>query len=318
MFITVLICTTNRAASLKQTLESIFSPQNLAETDWEAMVIAKPCPDDTNSVGRDFANRFPKHFRYLEENRPGKSRAMNLGIGAARGEILAMTDDDVICAPNYIAAIRRTFQQHTVDGIQGRIFLDCVGGLPNWVGPELAAHLGLRDYGDTILEWNDNLAGTNMVVLAAAARKVGGYDPDLGAGTPVGFAEDSDFSSRIRKAGGRFLYAPEVWVRHQLPRERVSKAFFRERYFRSGRSRARLERMLVPTWRYALFALRRLLFASISSTRHRLMGRSAEALLVECHALAIAGFFWQHLITRFSPTQKPTQVAQVHKQKPSN
>ena len=57
-------------------------------------------------------------------------RALDLdaGIAAAKGDVIAFTDDDVSCAPDYLQAIRLVFSQYPVDAVQGRIRLDCEGG----------------------------------------------------------------------------------------------------------------------------------------------------------------------------------------------
>src|SRR5271157_5172836 len=124
MFISVVICTRNRAESLRQTLDSLFGPGNLDLPDWEVLV-AESSTDHTPEVCREFQKRFPQHFRFVTEKRLGKSHALNTAIVTVKGDILAFTDDDVICAPDYIQAIRTVFAAHTADAAQGRVLLDC-------------------------------------------------------------------------------------------------------------------------------------------------------------------------------------------------
>lgn len=290
MFITVLICTHKRADSLRLTLESILTPTNLKASDWEVIVVHSGEPIAQLSV--ELSHKFPAHFRCLVQKEKGKSNALNTGIASAKGDILAMTDDDVLCAPDYLQGIRAVFSQHAADGAQGRILLDCEGGRPEWFDPYFAAFMSERDYGDQTVPWNDNLAGTNMVVRTEAARRVGGYRPELGAGA-VGFSEDSEFSQRMREAGCRLIYAPQILVRHQLPQTRLTKSFFKERFFRIGCSQAYLEALPLPLWRFGLYALKEMLFKETEAFWHRIRGRPALALRRQCEARSELGFFWQ-------------------------
>jgi GT2 family glycosyltransferase len=292
--VSVLISTDSRSSSLRRMLESLFSPSNLQAENWEALVVMDyGGTDGSTEVCREFEQRFNGRFRLLIQNRKGKSNALNFAIGQARGDILAMTDDDVICAPDYIPAIQDVFRRYPVAGAQGRILLDCGGGLPAWVFPGAAKFMSLWDYGDEIKDWNHTLSGTNMAVRAEAARAVGGFSPELGPGA-AGFAEDTEFSFRLLEKGFRFIYAPQILVRHQLPRHRLTPSFFRQRYFRCGCSQAYYVPLGAPLWRFALYAARNLALTEAKAIWKRRAHRPAEALECECKALQEAGLFWQH------------------------
>ncbi len=156
MFISVLICTRNRADSLRQTLDSLFCRNNPQLPEWEAVVVDNDSDDHTAQVCRDFRERFPGHFRFLVEKKPGKSNALNTAIAAARGDILAFTDDDVLCAPGYLQGIRTVFDRYPADGVQGRILLDCEGGHPEWLDSYLGVILGWRDCGGEVIDVSEN------------------------------------------------------------------------------------------------------------------------------------------------------------------
>lgn len=294
MFVTVLICTRDRAASLRGTLESICIPTNLKDPEWELIVVYGPTGlGETAVVCQEFEQRFPTHFRSFIEEKLGKSHALNRGITESRGDLIAMTDDDVRCGPNYIQAIRTSFRERGVDGAQGRILLDCEGGQPAWMGEELSAFMSLRDYGDESFEWRDNLTGTNMVVRTNVIQRIGGFSPEIGA-SAAGFMEDSEFSIRMREAGCRLIYAPQIIVWHQLPRERLSRRFFTERYFRWGRSEAYLSPLPAPLWRFGLHVAKQVVLKEVRSVFHRISGHPAKSLMLRCEARHKFGIFWQH------------------------
>ncbi len=293
MFISVLICTRNRADSLRQTLESLFCPVNLESPDWEVVVVNNDSKDHTAEVCRDFRERFPRHFRFLVEKKRGHSNALNSAIAAARGEILAFTDDDVRCAPDYLHGVRTVFGQYPADGVQGRVLPECEGGRPEWLDSSFGLTLALRDCGDEVMELDGPLFGSNMIVREEVFRKTGGFSPELGPGA-AGLGADTELTLRMRQAGSRLIYAPQILVWHRLPRERLTKSYFRERFFVSGRSLAFFESLPVSLWRFGLYVVKEWVLKETEAVWHLCAGRPALALRCQCEVRLQAGFFWQH------------------------
>ena len=106
MFISVMICTRNRADSFRRDsgISVLFRQPRIAGLGgcWSSRA-----PRITpRRFCREFQQRFPQHFRFLTEKKLGKSNALNTAITVAKGDVLAFTDDDVLFAPDYIQAIR--------------------------------------------------------------------------------------------------------------------------------------------------------------------------------------------------------------------
>ena len=62
--------------------------------------------DDTAEVVRRFAETSSFPTRYFFEIKQGLSYARNAGIRAARGEIIAFTDDDVEVDPHWLSELQ--------------------------------------------------------------------------------------------------------------------------------------------------------------------------------------------------------------------
>jgi glucosyl-dolichyl phosphate glucuronosyltransferase len=292
-FVSVVICTRNRADSLRQTLESLFCAGSLEASDWEVLVVDNNSSDHTTDVCREFQQRNPGHFRFLMERRPGKSYSLNTAIVASKGDILAFTDDDVLCAPDYIQSIRTFFVQHQADAAQGRVLLDCEGGTPDWLDPYLGLTIGWRDCGDTVIDLTGTLCGVNMIVRAEVFQKVGGFAPELGPGG-AGMGEDTEISLRMRKAGCRLVYAPQILLKHRLLRKRLTKSHFRKRFFGQGRAAAYYVALPVSLFRFGLYVTKETIRQEMLAIWHRWAGAPAAALRCQCEARSQAGFFWQH------------------------
>lgn len=306
MFLTVLIATAGRAQVLRQTLESIFTPANLAELDWEMLVVVNSASDSESlQVCAEFERRNSEHFRFLIQPQRGKARALNMGLRESRGELLAMTDDDVICAPGYISAVRDVFQRYPADVVQGRVLMDWIGGRPEWLSSRQAVELSLWDFGDEVIPFPQGLSGCNMVVRTDVARSIGGFATELGPGAS-GLNEDTEFSKRVREAGYRQIYAPQILVRHQMPRERTKPTMIRKRSFVRGRSRAYYEPFEGRLWRVTQWHARQCLLREFRAMWLTLRGRNAEALKVQCESWECIGFFWQHWRFRLGQPRKLT------------
>jgi GT2 family glycosyltransferase len=265
--------------------------------------------DGTREVCQWFRDKYPDRIRYFAQAKQGKSNALNVGIAAARGEILALTDDDVICDTHYVANIVNFFDDYPVDAAQGRILLDCEKNLPAWVSARHLEFMSLRDFGNELqLSFHGHLTGTNMVVRTAATRAIGGFAPELGAGTTVGFSEDTEFSRRLRHAGYKIVYAPQILVRHHLPHRRLTKRFFRERYFLLGRSRAYYSPYVAPLWRFGVYTVKNWIFADAAALQLRAKGRAPQALDRQCEARFQAGLFWQHCLFSLGLPRRLTRI----------
>ena len=83
MRFSVVIATYNRAADLRQTLESLAGLRPAG--DWEVIVVDNNCTDGTRAIVEHAASSFPAPLRYVFEREQGRSPALNAGMRAARG-----------------------------------------------------------------------------------------------------------------------------------------------------------------------------------------------------------------------------------------
>src|SRR2546430_7150138 len=92
MEFSIIIPTCNRADELRETVRSIAKLTVVG--DWELLVVDNKSTDHTRVVIEEETGSFPAPLRYLYEPEQGRYAALNAGIRAARGEIIATTDDD--------------------------------------------------------------------------------------------------------------------------------------------------------------------------------------------------------------------------------
>lgn len=243
MKFSVVIATYNRARELERTLESLagLAPDG----EWEVIVVDNNSSDDTRQVVEGAGPAFPVDLRYILEREQGRSPALNAGIRAARGRIVATTDDDVRVDRLWLDRAAEGLDALGGDYVGGRVLPIWPGERPRWLadgpGPQWAV-IALLDYGPEPLEFGARVPlGVNMAFRREAFERAGLFDVRTGrkAGTLLG-QEVREWCIRARAAGLRGFYVPGMCVRHVIPASRLHKTYFRRWFFWRGISRAQL------------------------------------------------------------------------------
>jgi glycosyltransferase involved in cell wall biosynthesis len=120
--ITVAVCTHNKAAGLRRTLESLDKNRVSRMHRTEVIMVDNASTDETESVIRSYG---PGHldFRYLFQPQKGLSHARNTALAAARGEVILFTDDDVLVADDWIEQMATPLLNRRYDASTGIVTL---------------------------------------------------------------------------------------------------------------------------------------------------------------------------------------------------
>ena len=105
MRVTLVICTRNRAARLRETLD-ILAKGDLAAEGADLVLVDSASSDETPDVIANFAKRAPFSVTPCRADRPGLSRARNEGIRHVQGDLVAFSDDDCLVDPDYFRALK--------------------------------------------------------------------------------------------------------------------------------------------------------------------------------------------------------------------
>ena len=210
--ISVVVSTCNRSKDLPRLFEALDHQSASGRIPWELIIVDNRSTDDTAQVIRDLAGRAGFPVVYVFEGRQGKSYGLNAGIEAARGAIIALTDDDGVPAPDWLERLQAHFEAHA-DVV-------CVGGRVELYDPADAPMTILLSREPRIVDISNFSAfdipviGCNMAIRAQPLREVGPYDVSIGPGTRAGSGEDLDMLYRLVSAEHRVRYDPTVLVYH--------------------------------------------------------------------------------------------------------
>ncbi len=248
-FISVVIATRDREQLLGETLAALLA-QRWPRERYEILIGDNGSTDNTRHVVEAAARRpgAPRVvYRFIPT--PGKSLAVNALLDEVTAQFIALTDDDVCPEPNWLASISSAFHETGADFVSGRILPRWETDPPSWLSPALHGVLAIPDNGEkrmTVSPDGDGrhvmTVGANMAVRTSVVRHLGGFRHDLGklSGT-LRTGEDHEFFLRMMTAGYRGVYEPTALVRHFVPRERLTRDYFRRWLYQNGRDVARLE-----------------------------------------------------------------------------
>jgi glycosyltransferase involved in cell wall biosynthesis len=245
MDISIIICTANRADDLRATLASLAGVACPGRV--ELVVVDNRSTDRTRQVVEDAARHYPFPLRYQFEAEEGKYAALNAGIRATTGRVIAATDDD--------ARFEMDWLERAVDGLSrfgcqfvgGRVRPIWAGQKPGWLAEQNGLHtkvIALLDHGDEVREFGCGISwplGVNVAYRREVFERVGLFDNRLGrkTGTLRNQAQ-REWHLRARAAGARGFYLPEMVVHHLVASERLEKRYFRRWLYWHGISRAML------------------------------------------------------------------------------
>jgi glycosyltransferase involved in cell wall biosynthesis len=247
--VTVVVPTIGRD-SLAETVRGIL------EQDYENLqVVVVDNSPSTGRVGRVLGGVADPRFGIITQPIKGVSAARNAGIAAARGTLIAFTDDDAHPTPDWVSNIVDTFVRdttNTVHAVTGRVVgIEMETAQQVWF--ETA---GVFDKGEAPLVWSvgsSALVGTlgeapdssiffpytcgevgsgnNFCLHRDSITIAGTFDEVLGAGTPTRGGEDLDMFRRILEAGGAIVYQPLAVVGHH---HRADQAALRDQMYGYG------------------------------------------------------------------------------------
>jgi glycosyltransferase involved in cell wall biosynthesis len=249
--VSVVLSTYNRADRLPAALAALLS--QVADVEYEIIVVDNNSTDATRAVVEQLGARSGGRLRYVFEPRQGLSYGRNTGIAIARGPIVALSDDDVRVAPDWIAQLKRTFDAHQeIDYVGGRVLPHWLAPPPRWLTDAHWAPLALQDYGNQPIVCGREravcLVGANLAFRRRVFDVVGLFTPSLGrVKDGIGSTEDHDMQLRTWKAGMRGLYDPELRAEADVPPDRLTSGYHRRWHRGHGRHCAMMRlRELVP------------------------------------------------------------------------
>lgn len=237
-FVSVVIPTHNRPDRIQSCLRTLLE---LDYPHYEIVVVdnAPGGPETARYIQQTYADH--PRIRYVREDRAGGSWARNCGINAARGEILAFADDDIVVDRHWLTAMVKAFTVETD--------VACVTGLLLPLELETPAQFWIEEYGGFSKGFHRRIfdmkkyhprtplhpftagqfgTGACMAFTARFLREVGGFDIALGPATVARGGEDLTLFFEAIVHGHKLVYEPAAIGYH--PHHRAYEALRQQVY----------------------------------------------------------------------------------------
>ncbi len=107
----VIVCTYNRASSLKKCLESLRGQDY---PSFNVLVVNGPSSDDTVQVAAGYG------ARVVSQQGRGIANARNLGVRSATADVIAFIDDDCTARPDWLRNLVEMLLASGASGVSGK------------------------------------------------------------------------------------------------------------------------------------------------------------------------------------------------------
>jgi GT2 family glycosyltransferase len=224
---TVAVCTRDRPEDLRRCLDALM----LLPDDGQEYLVIDNCP--ATDATSELVKNYPK-VRYVREDVAGSSTARNRAVLEAKGDIVALTDDDAVPDRNWLRALLPNFDNPRVMCVTGLVMpLELETAAQEWFESYSPHGRGFERRIFDGAKSNPLVASPIGVSASMALRKsaidtVGLFDEALGVGTPAKCGEDHELFVRILSAGYCIIYEPRAisWHRHRRDWEDMRKTMY--------------------------------------------------------------------------------------------
>lgn len=224
-FVTVVMPVRNEGKAIEKSLRSVIS-QDYPEDRMEVVIVDGMSTDGTLGVVESLSRESRFEVRICDNVKRITPAALNIGIEAARGEVIVRVDGHSFIGPDYV---RRCIELLFETGA------DNVGGVQRPLSETLmqravaAATTSKVGIGNSPFRYGRTRAWVDSVYLGTYRRsifdRIGTFDEDLENN------QDDELNLRLTAAGGRILLDPSLHVYYE-PR-RTFRGLARQ-YFRYG------------------------------------------------------------------------------------
>lgn len=227
MRVSVLVAARNAAAGIQELLD-LLAAQTLPREDYEVLVVDDCSTDDTAAV----VDRHPIATLLRTPRRGGSYAARNVGLAAAMGDVVAITDADCRPAADWLERGLAALESEGVDLVGGHV------EVPLSEEPTLAEAVDAARFLHTerAVRESGYAPTANLFVRRHVFETIGPFRGEFLSGGDV------DFSERAREAAFTIAYAADAVVSHE-PR-RTARALMRKA-FRVGFGAAQMRRWSV-------------------------------------------------------------------------
>jgi succinoglycan biosynthesis protein ExoM len=221
--ISVCICTYHRNPMLERLLVGLAAQETSGAFDFSAVVVDNDPAGPARETVERLRAKLPLEIVFGIEPVRTIPAARNHALRLARGNYIAIIDDDEFPPSDWLLTLHRAVRLFKVDGVLGPVIPYFESRPPAWLVKGRFCERPVLRTG-TLLDWNQTRTGN--VLLAKDVFDVQGLSFDLKWQTS---GSDRAFFKRAMAAGFRFVAVAEAPVYEIVPPERWTKSYYWKR-----------------------------------------------------------------------------------------
>lgn len=230
--IDVCVCTYRRR-ELEDTLLSIGVLAVPPDTAIRVIVADNDAEPTARDLVYALAARLPFDVVYVHCPASNISIARNACLESASGDFIAFIDDDSTACPQWLVALSSAMSATGADAVLGPVEAIYSTNAPGW--------MRRGDFHSTrpvFVEGEIRTGYSGNVMLRRSSPRLHGRRFNLALGRTGG--EDTEYFTKLYRAGGHIVFAPQAVVREPVPEGRARFSWLAQRRFRSGQTHGRL------------------------------------------------------------------------------
>ncbi|MGD0114514.1 MAG: glycosyltransferase family 2 protein [Dehalococcoidia bacterium] len=202
--VSVLVPMRNEERYIEACLRSL-AEQDYPRDRFEVLVIDGDSTDRSLELARRFGNEAGIDLRLLDNPARKTAPGLNIGLAAARGEIVVRVDAHAEVYPDFLSESVTALQETGADAVGGPIESVAEGLVGEAIALAMSSPFGI---GNAHFRYFQEPCYTDTVAFAAYRRdvfeRIGAFAED------IDYGEDDEFNYRLGEHGGRILLTPRI------------------------------------------------------------------------------------------------------------
>jgi succinoglycan biosynthesis protein ExoM len=226
--ISICICTYRRNKMLEQLLRKIMYQDTFGYFDYSVVVVDNDATGHAQETVSCLGQELGIDITYGIEPVRTIPTARNHAVRLARGNYIAIIDDDEFPTPNWLLNLYNGIQTFGADGALGPVFPFFEKKPPSWLIKGGFCERPVHRTG-TILQWHETRTGNVLLKKAVFDRYNLSFDPNFKTG-----GSDQQFFREAINHGCKFVAVEEAPVYEIVPPERWTKTYYLKRAIING------------------------------------------------------------------------------------
>lgn len=246
MFVSIIVCT-HSLDNFQNLMDAIDSLLNQTHKEMEVIVVVDGNQELYERIVKVYDVQGNVKIMVTEESL-GAFGAGNVGVKAARGDVIAFLDDDAVGEKRWIENLVDIYEKSDAISVGGKILPIWLSKKPDYFPEELGWLVGITHEGfaeEKVAEVR-NTFGPNMSFRREVFENIGLLNEKLGfakGGTTYMQGAEPEFALRMKnKLGKGVIYNPEAVVYHKIPPSKTRPRILLRRAFYQGYSKALMKR----------------------------------------------------------------------------